>query len=343
MKPIDLRSDTVTVPSNEMRQAIASAEVGDDVFGDDPTVNRLQEIAAEITGKERALLVSSGTQGNLIAMLSHCARGAEVIIGEGCHIIEHEGGGAWLVGGLGLMQVRTDSRGRLDLNEVRAAIRPDDQHYPRTGLICVENTHNRAGGTVQNEEDLASVRQVADEHGLPLHMDGARIFNAAVKLGVPVANLTAAADSVTFCLSKGLGAPIGSVLCGSKAFIHEARRYRKVLGGGTRQAGIIAAAGIYALENMVERLADDHDNAQYAADQLAKMDGMTLAPPPETNLLYFTAAGWDAGKLERKLCDAGVLCFNEGGRVRWVTHYGIERSDIDEALERTRKLLASGA
>jgi threonine aldolase len=343
MKPIDLRSDTVTLPSPEMRKAIAGAEVGDDVFGDDPTINRLQEKAAEMMGKEAGLFVSSGTQGNLIAQLSHCPRGAEVIIGEGSHIIEHEGGGAWLVGGLGLHTVPIDSKGRLDLAAVRAAIRPDNEHYPRTGLICVENTHNRAGGTVQNEEDLAAVRELADKHKLPVHMDGARIFNAAVKLGVPASNLTAYADSVTFCLSKGLGCPVGSVLCGSKAFIHEAHRMRKVLGGGMRQAGFLAAAGIYALENMVERLADDHDNARYAAEGLASLPGVSLAPPPETNLLYFTVDGWKSRKLEARLNDAGVLCFDEGGRIRWVTHYGIEREDIDEALARTSRVLAEGA
>lgn len=342
MKPIDLRSDTVTLPSDEMRAAIASAEVGDDVFAGDPTVNRLQDMAAEMLGKEAALLVSSGTQGNLIAQLTHCPRGAEVIIGEGSHIIEHEAGGAWLVGGLGLHLVPIDAKGRLDLAAVRAAIRPDDQHYPRTALICVENTHNRAGGTVQNEEDMAAVRDLADKYKLPLHIDGARIFNAAVKLGVPVANLAAYGDSITFCLSKGLAAPIGSVLCGTKDFINEARRYRKVLGGGMRQAGIIAAAGIYALENNVERLAEDHDNAAYAAEKLAEMPGVTLSPPPETNLLYFTVEGWKSYKLEKKLNDAGVLCFDEGGRIRWVTHYGIERADIDEALDRTRAVLAAG-
>lgn len=342
MKPIDLRSDTVTLPPPEMRKAIAEADLGDDVFEGDPTVNRLQEMAAEMLGKEAALLVSSGTQGNLIAQLTHCPeRGREVIIGEGSHIIEHEAGGAWLVGSLGLHTVPIDAKGRLDLGAVRSAIRPDDQHYPRTGLICVENTHNRAGGTVLNEEDLGSVRDLADKHKLPVHIDGARIFNAAVKLGVPVANLAAYGDSITFCLSKGLACPIGSVLAGSRDFILEARRNRKVLGGGMRQAGIIAAAGIYALENMVERLADDHDNAQFAADGLARTDGVKLSPPPETNLLYFTVEGWKSWKLERALNEAGVLCFDEGGRIRWVTHYGIERTDIEDALERTRKVLAS--
>lgn len=343
MKPIDLRSDTVTLPSPEMRRAIASAELGDDVFAGDPTVNRLQEMAAEMLGKEAGLLVASGTQGNLIAQLVHCPRGAEIIVGENSHILTFEGGGAWLVGGMGLRAVRTDSKGRLDLAEVRATIRPDNEHFPRTGLICVENTHNRAGGMVQNEEDLAAVRELADKRKLPVHLDGARVFNAAVKLGVPVANLAAYADSVTFCLSKGLGCPIGSVLCGSKDFIHEARRMRKVLGGGMRQAGIIAGAGIYALENMIDRLADDHDNARRAAEGLAEMPGVKLSPPPETNLLYFTVEGWNASKLQDKLDVAGVLCFDEGGRIRWVTHYGIERDDIDDALARTRKVLAGGA
>ncbi len=343
MKPVDLRSDTVTLPSPEMRKAIADAELGDDVFAEDPTVNRLQEMAAEMLGKEAALLVSSGTQGNLIAQLTHCPRGREVIVGETSHIISFEGGGAWLVGGLGLRPVRTDAKGRLDLNEVRATIRPDNEHFPRTGLICVENTHNRAGGTVLNEEDLAGVRDLANKYGLPVHMDGARVFNAAVKLGVPVSSLVAYADSVTFCLSKGLGCPVGSVLCGNRDFIREARRYRKVLGGGMRQAGIIAAAGVYALQHMVDRLADDHDNARRAAEGLAELPGVRLSPAPETNLLYFTVDGWEASRLQLKLDAAGVLCFDEGGRIRWVTHYGIERADIDEALARTGGVLAAGA
>jgi threonine aldolase len=322
---------------------MADAELGDDVFGEDPTVNRLEALMAERMGKEAAVFVTSGTQGNLIAMLTHCPRGAEVIVGENAHIPTFEGGGSSIVGGLGLRLVRTDAKGRLDLGHVRENIRPDDEHFPRTRLICVENTHNRAGGMVQNEEDLAAVRDLADRRGLPVHIDGARVFNAAVKLAVPVANLAAFGDSISICLSKGLGCPVGSLLCGTKDFIHEARRNRKMLGGGMRQAGVLAAAGIYALENMVDRLAEDHENARIASEGLAAMPGVKLAPPPDTNLLYFTVDGWNARKLEERLNAAGVRCFDEAGRIRWVTHYGITRADIDEALDRTRKVLSAGA
>lgn len=343
MKTIDLRSDTLTLPSPEMRQAIANAELGDDVFGEDPSVNRLQEMAAEMMGKEAGLLVSSGTQGNLVAMLSHCRRGDEVICGDQAHTLLFEAGGAWAVGGFGLRTVRNDSRGRLDMGQLRATIRPENEHFPRTGLICLENTHNRAGGAILSEEDLTAVRDVADEHGIPVHMDGARIFNAAVALGVPASRLAAYADSITFCLSKGLAAPVGSVLCGSREFIKEARRKRKVLGGGMRQAGIIAAAGIYALENMIDRLADDHENARVLAEGLADMPGIELAPPPQTNLVYFTVEGWDLGKFVSALGERGVLCFDEGGRIRMVTHYGIEGEDIEEALSHVRSVLKDGA
>jgi threonine aldolase len=343
VKVIDLRSDTLTLPSPEMRQAIASAELGDDVFSEDPTVNRLQEMAAEITGKEAALLVSSGSQGNLVALLTHCQRGDEAICGDQAHTLQYEVGSAWAVGGIGLRPVRNDSRGRLDPAELRAAIRPNDDHFPRTGLICLENTHNRCAGAILTEEDLSGVRHVADSQNIPIHVDGARIFNAAVALGVPVARLTAYSESVTFCLSKGLGAPVGSVLCGSEEFLRAARKNRKLLGGGMRQAGIIAAAGIYALENMVERLADDHENARVVAEGLASIPGMELAPPPQTNLVYFTVEGWDLGKFVKGLAERGVLCFDEGGRIRWVTHYGIEREDVEEALARLESMMKDGA
>lgn len=343
MEIIDLRSDTVTLPSPGMRKAIAEAELGDDVFGEDPSVKRLEEMAAEMLGKEAAVLVSSGTRGNLVCALSHCQRGDEVLVGEESHMLWFEVGAAWALGGLGLRPVRNDSRGQLDLAELRMRIRPANDHFPRTGLICVENTHNRCGGAVLGEEDLAAVREIADRHGLPVHMDGARIFNAAVALGVPVSRLASYADSVTFCLSKGLGAPVGSVVCGSREFVAKARRFRKMLGGGMRQAGIIAAAGIYALENMIDRLAEDHENARIAAEGLAEIPGIELAPPPQSNLVYFTVEGWDLGVLVRRLAERGVLCFDEGGRVRWVTHYGIEREHVLEALSRLHSVMAASA
>jgi threonine aldolase len=326
-----------------MRQAIAEAELGDDVFGDDPTVNRLEAMAAEIMGKEAALLTTSGTQSNLTAMLAHCQRGDEVIVGDEAHILHYEVGGAFALGGLGLRPVRNDDQGRLNLEDVRSAIRGRDVHFPPTGLICVENTHNRCGGSVLSEDDLAAVRDVADEYSLPLHMDGARLFNAAAALGVPASHLARYVDSVAFSLCKGLACPVGSVLCGTQDFVARARRFRKMLGGGMRQAGIIAAAGVYALANMVNRLAEDHENAQVLAEGLSSIPGISLAPPPQSDLVFFTAEGWDLGELVRRLCQRGVLCLDEGGRIRMVTHYGIERHDVEEALVRIRELVATEA
>ncbi|HEU4759609.1 MAG TPA: low-specificity L-threonine aldolase [Dehalococcoidia bacterium] len=340
---IDLRSDTVTLPSPEMRQAMAGAELGDDVFHDDPTVNKLEALAAERLGKEAALLTTSGTQSNLVAMLTHCRRGDEVVVGDESHILHYEVGGAFALGGLGLRPVRNDAQGRLDLAEVEAVIRARDVHFPRTGLICMENTHNRCGGAVLSEADLAAVRELADRHGLPVHLDGARLFNAAVALSLPVSQLARYADSVSFSLCKGLGCPIGSVLCGSRQFIVEARHYRKMLGGGMRQAGIIAAAGIFALDRMVERLADDHRNAQLLAGRLGGIPGVALAPPPQTNLVFFTVEGWALDDLARRLGEAGVLCLDEGGRLRMVTHYGIEAADVEAAATRLRSIVAAGA
>ena len=343
MKTVDLRSDTVTLPPPEMRRAIAEAELGDDVFGGDPTVNRLEARAAKLMGKEAALLTTSGTQSNLTAMLSHCQRGDEVIVGDEAHILHFEGGGAFALGGLGLRAVPNDDQGRLDLDAVRRAVRSQDIHVPPSGLICVENTHLRCGGSVLSAEDLAAVRALADEFGLPVHLDGARIFNAAVALGVPASRLAEHADSVSFSLCKGLACPIGSVLCGSQESIGRARRFRKMLGGGMRQAGIIAAAGVYALENMVQRLAEDHENARVLADGLSATPGVALAPPPQSNQVFFTAEGWDLGELVRRLGERGVLCLDEGGRLRMVTHYGIERDDVEQAASAVRSLVAAGA
>ncbi len=342
MKTIDLRSDTVTLPSPEMRNAIAEAELGDDVFEDDPTVNRLEAMAAKLMGKEAALLTTSGTQSNLTAMLSHCQRGDEVILGDEAHILHFEAGGAFTLGGLGLRTVRNDEQGRLDLDEVRKVIRGRDVHFPPTGLIFVENTHNLCGGSVLNGDDLAAVRALADEYGLPVHLDGARLFNAAVALDVPVSRLAQYADSVSFSLCKGLACPVGSVLCGSREFIRRARRFRKMLGGGMRQAGIIAAAGVYALENMVNRLAEDHANARALGDGLVGIPGIALAPPPQSNLVFFTAEGWGLGEMESRLGKRGILCLEEGdGRIRMVTHYGIDRGDVEETAAAVRSLVAA--
>jgi threonine aldolase len=340
---IDLRSDTVTRPTPAMYEAMASAELGDDVLGDDPTVRRLEEKAARLLGKEAGLLTASGTMSNLVAMLAHCQRGDEVIVGSEAHILHHEVGGAFALGGLGLRTIPNDEQGRLDPAALAAAIRPRSPYHPPTGLVCLENTHNRCGGTVLTEQDTAAAAAVAHRHGVPVHLDGARIFNAAVALGVPAERLARPADSVCFSLSKGLSCPIGSVLCGSREFIDRARHFRKMVGGGMRQAGIIAACGLVALDAMVERLAEDHENARLLAEGLATLPGVRLSPPPQTNIVYFTVDGWDAADLVRRCSQAGVLCLTEGRRVRMVTHRHIGRPQVEEAVERLRRVLAAHA
>ena len=266
MKFIDLRSDTVTLPTPAMRQAMAEAEVGDDVYGEDPTVNRLQELAAGLVGKEAGLFVPSGTMSNLTAVLAHCNRGDEVILGNKSHTFLFEGGGISALGGVHSCQIPNQPDGTLALQDIQNAIRPDDIHDPVTRLICLENTHNRCGGVALSPEYTRQVGELARQHDLSLHLDGARLFNAAVVQGVNAKELAGPADSVSICLSKGLSAPVGSVLCGSKEFIQRALRIRKQLGGGMRQAGILAAAGIVALETMVERLAEDHRRAARLAE-----------------------------------------------------------------------------
>src|SRR5512142_321428 len=288
MEYIDLRSDTVTKPTPEMREAMAKAEVGDDVFGDDPTVNRLQEMAAERMGKEAALFVPSGTMGNLAAILSHCQRGDEVIIGQKNHSFLYEAGGMSVLGGISSYQIQNQPDGSLLPEDVEAAIRPDDPHDPITRLVCLENTHNRCGGTVQTPEYTRKIAKLAHDFGLKVHLDGARSFNAPAALGVPARELAEPVDSVTFCLSKGLSAPVGSVLCGDEAFIRKARRARKLVGGGMRQAGVLAAAGIVALEKMTGRLAEDHARARRLADGLRENDCVVLDPgTPATNMVFF--------------------------------------------------------
>lgn len=338
---VDLRSDTVTLPTPEMRRAMAEAELGDDVFRDDPTVNRLEEMAAERMGKEAALLVTSGTQGNLVGILSHTERGDEVICGDQSHVFHYEVAGCAVVGSLQLRTV-PNINGMIDPAAVEAAIRPIDVHAPRTAVVCLENTHNRNGGAVLSAEQTQSVAAVAHARGIKIHLDGARIFNAAVALGAEVKTLTAPADSVTFCLSKGLSAPVGSLLCGSTEYIQRARKYRKLLGGGMRQAGIIAAAGIVALTSMVERLAEDHANAKALAEGLAEIPGLQIDPRAvPTNLVFFDVLDPIGGAgLAKRLREQGILCnATSPTRVRLVTHRGIERADVEHALRVIRETL----
>jgi len=341
--PIDLRSDTVTLPTPHMREAMYRAEVGDDVYGEDPTVNRLEAMAAERMGKEAALFVVSGTMGNLVALLTHCGRGDEIILGDRSHTFLYEAGGSAALGGIHHWALPNQPDGTLRLEDIEAAIRPDNVHFPRTRLICLENTHNRCGGAVLTPEYLDAVGALARRHGLAVHLDGARIFNAAIALGVDVRELTRSVDSVMFCLSKGLSAPVGSLLCGTKEFIAEARRARKILGGGMRQAGVIAAAGIVALEEMVDRLREDHANARRLAEGLAEIPGLAVdLERVQTNIVIFdlTAEGVTAQEVVARLGEEGVKMGVIGPRqIRAVTHYGIEAADIDAALAAMRRVM----
>ena len=332
---IDLRSDTVTLPSLAMREAMANADVGDDVYGEDPTVNRLEAIGAEMLGKEASLFVPSGTMGNLIAQLVHCGRGDEVIVGDNAHTFFYEAGGASAVGGIHPRTIVTNEDGTLSLEAVQDAVRPDNMHFPRTRLLCLENTHNRKGGRVLPLSYMADARALCDEAGIALHCDGARMWNAAVACGVSPATVAAPFDSLSVCLSKGLAAPVGSLVVGSKAFIRESRRARKLLGGGMRQAGVMAAAGILALTEMQERLIDDHENAQYMAAGLEEI-GYNVTHAVETNLVIFEQPAGSPAPAERaqRWQESGLLISPMGGqRFRAVTHYGIERKEVDEALE----------
>lgn len=344
MEIVDLRSDTVTKPTPEMREAMAKAEVGDDVYGDDPTVNRLQEMAADMMGKEAGLFVPSGTMGNLTAILSHCQRGDEVIIGQLNHSFLYEAGGMSVLGGISSFQLRNQPDGSLLISDVEAAIRPDDPHDPITRLVCLENTHNRCGGTVQTPEYTREISKFAHDHGLKVHLDGARIFNAAAALGIPARDLAAPVDSVTFCLSKGLSAPVGSVLCGTSDFIRLARRARKLLGGGMRQAGILAAAGIVALQKMTTRLAEDHTRARRLADGLRQNKCVELdAGTPATNMIFFNLAARtriSAPAAAAELLKQGILVSPTGERrFRLVTHYWIDDAGVDRTIAAFAKVL----
>ena len=337
MNVIDLRSDTVTHPTPEMRKAMFKAEVGDDVYGEDPTVNRLEAMAAKMMGKEAALFTTSGTQSNLVAVLTHARHGDEIILGDEAHIFWYEVGGAAALGGVVMHTLPTDVGGRLNLEDIERAIRTKDIHYPETTLLCLENTHNRCGGAVLTVDYTDEVCNLAHRRGLKVHLDGARIFNAAVALGVPAQTLAQNVDSVALCLSKGLSAPVGSLLCGSKDFVERARKFRKMLGGGMRQAGVIAAAGIVALETMVDRLAEDHTNARRLAQGLADIKGIRLAQDeiPTNIVMFHLSPGISVVKFVEELDKVGVkIGLRDGRPFRAVTHRMVSSSDIDEALTR---------
>lgn len=343
---IDLRSDTVTLPSPAMRTAIAQADLGDDVYGEDPTVNQLEQLAAQIVGKEAALLVVSGTMGNLSALLTHCARGQRAIVGSESHIFNYEAGGAAALGGIVYQTVPNLPDGRLDPAALQAILAwPDDPHHAPAGVICLENTHNRCGGAVLTPDYLAEVHTLARQHGLPLHLDGARVFNAAVALNIDVQELTRHVDTVQFCLSKGLAAPVGSIVAGSRPFINQVRRVRKMLGGGMRQAGIIAAAGCVALNEMIPRLAEDQANARLLAAELAQMPGIILdVNRVHTNIVIFelSETAPTVKQFLAALQEQGILMGGFGGRyVRAVTHYGISSDDVHGAIAAVREALNS--
>ena len=338
MEWIDLRSDTVTEPTPEMREAMASAEVGDDVYGEDPTVNHLQELSAQMLGKEAALFVPSGTMGNLAAILAHCARGDEIIIGDRSHTYLYEAGGVSALGGVHTFAVENQDDGTVPFDKIEVAIRPQNDHFPITRLICLENTHNRCGGSVLSVDYTQEVGRIAREHGLFMHIDGARIFNAAVAIGVSPAKLAASADSVTFCLSKGLCAPAGSVICGDEAFIQKVLRVRKMLGGGMRQVGVLAAAGVVALESMVDRLREDHLRASRLAETLAQLPGVVLEyETPTTNMIFLrldAEAPVSGEKLVRRFADKGIkISAARDGRMRLVIHFWIDDEVLAQIIE----------
>lgn len=330
---IDLRSDTVTKPTSEMRQIIANAEVGDDVYGDDPTVNQLQELAADMLGKESALFCSSGTQTNLLALMSHCERGDEYIVGQQAHTYKYEGGGAAVLGSIQPQPIEIEADGTLELNRIKSVIKDDDFHHARTRLICLENTFS---GKVLPLSYLEEANKLASENNLGIHLDGARVFNAAVKLKIDVQKIAENFDSVSVCLSKNLGAPVGSVLCGSKELVSKARRWRKVLGGGMRQAGILAAAGIYALNHNIERLEEDHQNAELLATLLSEIDELNVFEGSgETNMVFFSMDDPQVDSLAQYLKSHGIL-INSRNPVRLVTHLDVNRSDIEQTVEKIK-------
>ncbi len=333
MKQYDLRSDTITKPTAEMRKAMSEAEVGDDVYFEDPTINRLQEKAAELTGKEASLFVSSGSMGNLISIFLHAGRGREVYCHKDSHIINHELSSASVIAGASLIGLDGE-RGKLSPEKIIPALRPESNNYSnydacRSGMIEIENT---ISGTYYRRHELEAVSKTARDHGIPLHIDGARLFNASIASGMSAAEISSYADSVTFCISKGLGAPVGSCLCGSRDFIAEARRIRKLLGGGMRQAGILAAAGIYALDNHIDRLAEDHAAAKKIAESLSSCSWAEIDPSNvETNIIYFNTPSNNSAEIVQMLAAAGIMGGADGpDKVRLVTSLAVDQSDIDQ-------------
>jgi len=337
MEYIDLRSDTVTKPTEEMRKAMANAEVGDDVYGDDPTVNRLERLAADILGKEDAIFVPSGTFANQLSLFTHCERGNEVILGDDVHIVQHEAGAASIIAGVQLRTIETD-KGALPPEKVEEKIRKvEDIHFPETGLICLENAHSN--GRVIPIENFKRIREIADKYNVPIHLDGARIFNAATALNIDPKEIAKYTDSVSFCLSKGLCAPVGSLLVGSKEFIQIARKKRKIMGGGMRQAGILAAAGIIALEKMRFRLYEDHENAKYLAMKLEELGYIEVVEEVQINMVFFkiNKVFYENEFIDYLLKNGIKINPPEDGIFRFVTHYWIKKRDIDFVVEKTHE------
>ena len=331
MKTIDLRSDTVTQPSALMKQQMFEAPLGDDVYGEDPTVNKLEQKAASLLGKEAAIFCSSGTQSNLIALMAHCERGDEYIVGQDAHTYKYEAGGAAVLGSIQPQPILFEDDGSLDLTKVEAVIKPDDNHFAKTRLLCLENTQ---GGKVLPQEYLDQARELVNQHQLGLHLDGARAFNACVKQHSNIKTIAAPFDSVSICLSKGLGAPVGSILVASNKIINKARRIRKMLGGGMRQAGLLAAAGIYALDNNVERLTDDHNHAKILADELSLIEGITLLDEVQTNMLFINAE--NQSQLIHFLAEKNIL-ISDDKTLRLVTHMDISSDDVSRIISTVKE------
>ncbi|MFN7250530.1 MAG: low-specificity L-threonine aldolase [Anaerobacillus sp.] len=337
---IDLRSDTITRPTKQMREAMFAAEVGDDVYGEDPTINKLEKLAAEMLGKEAALFVTSGTQGNQIAVLTHCRQGDEVILDEDSHIVFYEGGAISAFAGVQPRTIKTEG-GFMDPQKLQEAIRTNDIHFPDTSLICLENTHNRAGGVAIPPSHMAELYDVANQAKLPIHLDGARLFNSAVALGEPLTAFTRYTTTVQVCLSKGLGAPVGSILAGPRDFVDRARKWRKRLGGGLRQAGILGAAGIIALTEMVERLSEDHANAKILANGLNQHPKLSVINHVDTNivLIDISKTAIDSSTFIEKLKQENILAVSFGPTtVRFTTHYDVKRDEIEQAIDIISKI-----